>query len=684
MAIEKEEIGANTPALIKHIADNYDARRPPELVEPIQNSQDEFARYLKEGKLDEERQLRIQFRINVDERYAEITDNAGGITREIMDEVVPEIDTTSDAKARGSGVGDRGRGLFAVAAKTDKMYIETLNLEGERLAKILYPDIGRVSKTLHPTEIASDEEEDVIQSAPLLGGPEGTVLRLAGLNNQALANFSDWETVEETLTELFTPLFSRDDVHLEYIIEEGGTVDTYSLEVTPLEELVEERVETIDSHTFDIYGETFEITDIVFGRAAQPYPWEGIAMFKGNDYFDGPVMMVDSYSPKIRSLKGRNPEMIAWCRIDKCAKLEDSSHQKLKIRNRQTGLRTPAQEAHVEHFAEGSASEEQEINRLLRDTVNQAVDGLDDQHFQEFLNLQANGALSTQRPTGGETEELRSEDGSLITLNPGEYPASLGEISTEVRVYPPKTPECDEYIVYDIEIQGDVDDPPSFDEELVIEASPDEIQIDHFNWDATEPGWYRIEASIAAVPPEEDPDEWSPSFDDEIDRGLLILPVGVDPRGDGTPKANGEGGSGPGSGDGNGDAGDDGDDQKQESASIFNKINELGRTDDSHVFADAYLDDDGGFTVNINKALPKWREIYEEASSDEERKARHQEFGSKKIARAVIEELKFVRLEQAANETNDIDSLLDEAYDIREDHEEIYAELEQNVEKIVG
>lgn len=681
MTIETEDIEANTPALIDHIADNYNARRPPELVEPIQNSQDEFARYLSEGQINDDRQLRIQFRVNVDEGYAEITDNAGGIPRDVMDEVVPEIDATSEAKSKGGGVGSEGRGLFAVAAKTDKMYIETLNLDGERLAKILYPDEGTVSQTLHPSEIADDPDEDIIQGGALLGGLEGTVLRLHGLNAQAIDNLSDWDTVEGTLTELFTPLFSRDDVHLEYTIEEDGDVETHTLDVTPLEELIEERVETIDSHKFEIYDKTYEITDVVFGRAAQSYPWEGIALFKGNDHFDGPVMMVDSYSPKIRSLKGENPEMIAWCRIDECAELEDSSHQKLTIRNRQTGLRTPAQEVHVDHFAEGSASEEQEIERLLRDTVNQAVDGLDEKHFQEFLNLQQKGTITTEETSG--EDELRSEDGSLLSLNPRQYPADLGEITTEVRVYPPKTPECDQYVVYDIEVSGEVSELPTIDGQGVIEATPDEIQTGEFTWEATEPGWYTLEASIAAIPQGEELGSWSPSHDDELDSALLIQPVGVEPRGDGTPKANGEGGSGPGAGDNDGDDTDGNSNTTEENASMFNKINELGHGD-RQVFADAYLDDGGGFTVNINKAHPKWREIYEQASSDEERKTRHQEFGSKKIARAMIEELKFVRLEQAASETNDIDNLLDEAYEIRADHEEIYAELEQNVEGIVS
>ena len=686
MTIQTEEIGTNTPALIDHIADNYDARRPPELIEPIQNSQDEYARYLSEGELDEDRQLHIRFRVNTDKKYAEITDNAGGIPRDVMDDVVPDIDVTSEAKSSGGGVGSEGRGLFAVAAKTDKMYIETLNLNGERLGKIVYPDKGTVSKTLSPKTIANSDDDDIIENAPLLRGTEGTILRLDGLDPQALDNLSDWETIEQTLTELFTPLFSRDEVNLEYIIEEDGEISTHTLEVTPLEDLIEERVKTIDSHTFEMYDKTYEITDVVFGRAAQSYPWEGIALFKGNEHFDGPVMMVDSYSPKIRSLKGQNPEMIAWCRIDECAELEDSSHQKLTIRNRQTGLRTPAEETHVEHFAEGSASEEQEINRLLRDTVNQAVDGLNDEHFQEFLNLQQNGQITTEEASGSE-DELRADDGSLITLNPTEYPTDVGDVTTEVRVYPPKTPECDEYVVYDIEIRGDVDDPPSIDDMGTIEATPDEVQTAHFLWEAPEPGWYQIEASITEVPQDESLGDWTPTHDDETDSTFLNQPVGVEPRGEGNPKANGEGGSGPGDGDNDGDGGGNGDgdgDTTEEAASIFNKINELGHSGDSNVFADAYLDDNGGFTVNINKAHQKWRQIYEQASSDDERKTRHQEFGSKKIARAMVEEVKLVRLEQAAAETNDVDKLLDEAYEMRSDHEEIYAQLEQNVEGIVS
>jgi hypothetical protein len=681
MTIETEDIGTNTPALIQRIADNYEARRPPELVEPIQNSQDEFARYLSEGKIDDGRQLRIQFRVNVDEGYAEITDNAGGIPRAVMNDVVPEIDTTSEAKAGGGGVGSKGRGMFAVAAKTNKMYIETLNLGGERLAKVFYPDEGTVTKTLHPSDIADDGDEDIISTAPVLGGPEGTVLRLHGLKSDALHNLSDWDTVEDTLTELFTPLFSRDDVHLEYIIEKDGEVNTYNLEVTPLEDLIEERVETIDSHTFELYNTEYEITDIVFGRTAQPYPWDGIALFKGNEHFDGPVMMVDSYTPKIRSLQGSNPEMIAWCRIDKCADLEDSSHQKLKIRNRQTGLRTPIQEIHVEHFAEGSATEEQEINRLLRDTVNQAVDGLSDEHFHEFLNLQQQGSITTEETSGGE-DELRAEDGSLITLNPTEYPADVGTVTIEVRVYPPKTPECDEYVVYDIDIRGDVDDPPTVDRLGVIEATPDEVQTGHFSWEAPEEGWYQIEASIAPIPSDEDLESWTPTHDDEVDSSFLNQPVGLEPRGETTPKANGEGGSGPGDGNNDGDGDGDGS-TTEETASIFNQINEFGHGD-SNVFADAYLNEGGGFTVNIDKGHSKWREIYEQAGSDEEREKRHQEFGAKKIARAMIEELKFVRLEQAASETTDVDRILDEAYEIREDHEDIYARLEQNVEEIVS
>ena len=83
-------------------------------------------------------------------------------------------------------------------------------------------------------------------------------------------------------------------------------------------------------------------------------------------------------------------------------------------------------------------------------------------------------------------------------------------------------------------------------------------------------------------------------------------------------------------------------------------------------------------------APSEWqREIYRQASREEERQEKHQEFGSKKIARAIIEELKFVQLEEAAEEVDTRDDLLDEAFDIRQEHEEICAELESHVEEIV-
>jgi len=683
MSLDRTDIRTNTPRLIEHIRDNYDVSRPPTIVEPIQNSQDEYSNQMDAGTLDEGRTLRITFRVNVDERYAEITDNAGGMSREVMTDVVPEIDTTSTQKSGGGNVGSEGRGLFAVAASTEKLYIETLNTDGERLATILFPEDGTtLPDPVPPQEIANDPDEDVIQDAPQLAGPEGALLKLVGLEQSALDTLSNWDEVERVLAELFTPLFSRDDVEFVYLVEEDGEVQRHTPDFPTLHELMDEELKRIDEHEFTIGDDEYVLKDVVFGRAAGEYPWDGIAFFKGNDYFDGPVMMVDSYEPHVSSIYNDDPEMIAWCRIDECAELEDPSHQKLNIRNRQTGLRSVTQQVHANHFAEESASDEQEINRLLRDTVNQAVDSLNDEYFQDFVNLAEHGALTIDE--GGSEDQLRSDDdGSLLTLNPEEYPESVGDIPIETRVYPPETPSVDEYVVHDITVRGDeLDTALHLNDEILVSAIPDEIQTADFTWEAETPGWYHITASISGVPEDTDPADWTPSDDDVIDEGLIILPVDVEPRGNQPPQGNGQGGSGPG-GDSDGDGDDTGEDgESDESATIFKEINEIA-DQNSHIFAEAFVEGGGGFTVNLNKAHPKWREIYETASREEDRKEQHQEFGSKKIARAIIEELKFVQLEEAAEEADTRDGLLDEAFDIRQEHEEIYAELESHVEEIV-
>lgn len=679
MALDRTEIRTNTPRLIEHIRDNYDVTRPPTIVEPIQNSQDEYANQMAAGTLDEGRTLRIKFHVNVDERYAEITDNAGGMSREVMANVVPEIDTTSAEKSAGGNVGSEGRGLFAVAASTEKLYIETLNTDGERLATILFPEDGTtLPEPVHPQEIANDPEEDVIREAPQLGGPEGTLLNLVGLEQDALDTLADWEEVERVLAEIFTPLFSRDDVEFNYMVEEGGEVQRHTPSFPTLDELMGEELKQKEEHPFPVGDDEYILTDVVFGRADGDYPWDGIAFFKGNDYFDGPVMMVDSYQPHVSSIYNDNPDMIAWCRIDECAELEDPSHQKLNVRKRQTGLRSIAQQVHADHFADESASDEQEINRLLRDTVNEAVDSLNEEYFQDFVNLAEHGALTVDQ--GGEDQLRSEEDGSLLTLNPEEYPASTGNVTIETRVYPPETPSVDEYVVHDITIRSDqLDTALHLDDEILVPAIPDEIQTREFMWEAQQAGWYHITSSISGVPDDTDPEDWTPADDDVIDEGLIILPVDVDPRGNQQPKAGGQGGSGPG-----GDSGDEGDDDgdSDDSATIFKELNELGDPD-SRIFAEAFVEGGGGFTVNLYKAHPKWRGIYETATREEDRKREHQEFGSKKIARAIIEELKYVQLEEAVESTETEDELLNRAFDIRQEHEEIYAELESNVEDIV-
>lgn len=676
MPLQRKEIETNTPNLIRHIRENYDPNRPPSIVEPIQNSQDAYAQHLDDGVIEDSRTLRITFRVNVDEEYVEISDNAGGMSRDIISDVVPEIDTTSPDKAGGGNVGSEGRGLFAVVGGGEKLYIETLNTDGERLATILFRDDGTtLEEPVPPREIADDPDEDVIQDAPQLRAPEGTLLKLVGLEPSALETLSDWDEVHRVISELFSPLFSREDVELIYIIEEGGEVTRHTPEVPSLDDLMDEELERFDEHEFTAHGEDHVLTDVVFGRAAQSYPWDGIAFFKGNEYFDGPVMMVDDYSTKIASLTGEDPEMIAWCRIDECPDIEDPSHQKLTIRKRRTGLRELAQQVHADHFAEESASDEQEINQILRDTVNAAVNDLNEEYFQDFANLEEQGALRVEEETG--EDQLRGEGGSLLTLNPQNYPESTGDIEVETRVYPPETPEFDEYVVHDITIRSDaLDDAIELEDPVLVEAVPDEIQEESFTWTADNEAWYRIDAAISGIPEGEDPNDWTPGDDDVIDTTMLMLPVGVEPRGEQPPSQGGDGGSGPGDGtDGEGESTTD-------TATIFNDINEIA-DQDSYVFAEAFLDGAGGFTVNLNKAHPKWREIYRNANRDEERIRKHQEFGSKKIARAVVEDLKFVQMEQAADDVPDKDALLDEAFDIQQQHEAIYAELENNVEDIV-
>jgi len=676
MSLDRKEIDTNTPALIQHIWENYDPNRPPTIVEPIQNSQDEFANKLKAGNIEEGRTLRIKFHVNVDEEYAEITDNAGGMSREIMADVVPEIDTTSPHKASGGNVGSEGRGLFAVAGGSQKMYIETLNTDGERLATIIYPEEGdTLEQPEHPNDIASDPEEDIIQDAPQLRAPEGTLLKLTGLKPQTLETLSDWDEVERVLRELFTPLFSRDDVELIYTIEEDGTVEQHTPDVPQIDDLIEEKLFRKDEHTFTAAGEEHVLKNVVFGRASGSYPWDGIAFFKGNEDFDGPVMMVDDYGTEVASLTGSDPEMIAWCRIDECPGIEDPSHQKLTIRKQKTRLRELAQQVHADHFAEESAAEEQEINRLLRDTVNEAVNELNEEYFQDFANLDEHGTLQV-RDTDGEDQLRGEDDGSLVTLNPEDYPEEIGDIDIEARVYPPETPEYDRYLVHNITVHSDELGTPLKLDAVEIEAVPNEIQTETMTWTAPDAGWYRITAEIAGIPTEEDADAWTPSDDDVIDDTMLMLPIGIDPRGEQPPEAGGDGGSGPGEG-------TDGEDRTTEqTATIFSEMNELTNPD-SYIFADAILDSGSGFTVNLNKGHSKWREIYETANRDHERIEQHQEFGSKKIARAVVEELKYVKMSNAADNIASVDELIEESLAIRRDHEEIYGELENNVERIV-
>ena len=655
MSLERTDIETNTPSLISHIRENYNAKRPPTIVEPIQNSQDEYANRMQAGTLDEGRELQIMFRVNVEERYAEITDNAGGMSREVMADVVPEIDTTSTQKSKGGNVGSEGRGLFAVAASSEKLYIETLNTDGKRLATILFPEDGTtLDEPVHPQEIAKDDKEDVINQAPQLSGPEGTLLKLVGLDDDALEILSDWNRVEGVLAELFTPLFSRNDVEFSYLIEENGEVQRYTPDFRSLDDLIDEKLKHISEHKFKANNKEYSLQDVVFGRANGEYPWSGIAFFKGNDYFDDPVMMVDSYEPHVSSIYNDNPEMIAWCRIDECAELEDPSHQKLNIRNGKTGLRSEAQQVHADHFAEESASEEQEINKLLRDTVDQAVDGLDDEYFQNFTNLDENGPLDREQ-----------SGGSLITLHPDNYPESTGSITVEARVYPPETPDFDKYMIHDISIRDDQSNTHSHaNNEMSVQAIPDEIQTEKINFEAKESGWYYITASISGI------------SDDEkkiIDEGGLPLPVDIEPRDNQPSQTDSQGGGGPGG---------EGDDDTEDSASatIFNEVNEIA--DQGSLFAEAFANDDG-FIVNLNKAHPKWREIYRQATRKEDRQREHQEFGAKKIARAIIEELKFKKLEETAEETDSRDDLVDEALDIRKKYERTYAELENNVEEIV-
>lgn len=677
--LEKQDIQANIPNLIERIYANYEARREPAIVEPIQNSQDAYADAMSEGRITDGRDLHITFRINAFDNSATITDNAGGMTRQDLEEVIPEIDTTSESKQGGGSVGSMGRGLIAVAAATEKTYIETLNTDGERLATIIYPNSGEITSPVHPRDIANDDDEDVVRGAPKIEAEAGTLLKLSGIDDSVMETLTDWDEIESILAEIFLPLFDRDDIKFTYVIETQDGVESHQPDIPSLDDLVEEVVHTKEEHTFHAKGKDYKITDITYGRAADQYPWEGIAMFKGRDYFDQAIMRVDHYKPYIPSLRGDNPDMIAYCRIDDCAELEDPSHQKLQIDNRDTDLKEPTQQVHAEYFAEESASEEQEINRLLQDTVNEAVSALGDNYVQEFVDFDRQGVLDTEVETSSGSGE--DTDNSLLNLNAEEYPYDVGDIELQAKIYPPENPDVEKYVIYDIEFDHqDSDYVVEVDDEFDIEAVPDEIQRQMIAATLEKEGWYWAKAKIAKVPVDvDDRDHWRRMERQPTDSSQMLIPVGVEPTGSSGEETTGGGGDGP---DSTTDE-NEGESETSDSGSIISNLNEPTDPSDP-VFARADLrPDQSGFTVHLNKGHEKWRDILRSSNRVEEQKERLQEFGSKKIARAIVEEMKLVQIREATTDIDDAERMRERLYEIRDDHEEIYARLEGNVEEIV-
>ncbi|PSP67531.1 hypothetical protein BRC85_05270 [Halobacteriales archaeon QS_1_69_70] len=479
---------------LKRIREDYDEPWKGSIREALQNGGDAFGRNKTEGFLDEDAELGIQIRVDTAREMFTYEDNAGGMSKETLEDNLLGIDTPDEDKEAGEGAGAYGRGFYVVSMCGEgKTYVETRH-GGEHYSSTV-TNVGKYSEPKEPTNRKFPE------------GVQGTYIHVEGVLNHDMEFLSDWEEVEKVLLHSFTFLLLRDDVTVEYYIDgERNTPDA-----PRLDEYLEEGqlIYKEKLPEFSAEGGTYQVRDLSVMRTDvmdddKEVPWEGVAMLKGNKYLDHPFMTVKAYKPQnIPSIKSP-PEMIGWCDASElCPDLENNSHTSFRGNETDSGIKPVLNELHQEYFKKGRTTEErQELASDITSSINDLL-----AEYEDFDDYQVEDGQITE--LGGNEDEGPGEDTpppplskNLLKCQVGKREFDVGEeVPLAVQIENPKDAEDERFEVYDLQVgANDLGLNQSLPSRVIEVPENKHRTISISKFRPTEEGIYSFRASIRAQP----------------------------------------------------------------------------------------------------------------------------------------------------------------------------------------
>lgn len=587
---------------LKMIRGDYEEPWKGVLREAIQNAADAWGRNIVDGVLPEDSELEIEIRLDTQNQIFTYRDNAGGMSKEILEKNLVGIDTPDEIKEKGESIGAYGRGFHVISSVgAGKTYVESKYQE------------DHYSVTLDKKGNYSPAERP---DSPQLEG-QGTFMRVRDVVEHDVKNkLGDWGAVEEVLIENFNFLLLESNVKVTY------SIDGHRHSPTPvdLHRYKENGQIRQKDHLkeFQHLGESYQIRDLVVVRTDvvdEDPPWEGVAMLKGNEYVEHPFMTVQTYKPhNIRSLN-KPAKMFGWCNAnDLCPTLENNAHTKFnQAALRKSGLKDELYAIHSEHFRrEQKTNERKELRGDITEQINELLVTFDD--FDEYQILTEGVEVPGGRRGNGPSEgEIMTGEGSGYTMicQAGQRDFDVGDnVPLQVAIENPDDSDIKKFEIFDIRVtSAELDGEPTFTDKTV-DIGPNETKIiDLKGFTPSEEGRYIFRA------------KGKPAAQDEpVEHANLYIRVGdVEPAEESVPGEPGGGGGGSRSGDNGGEHEGDGPGHTTtRQVAIVERVNFSPDPDDDYKAA-LERGEHGGFEVLINTDRPEWTAA-EEIKDDSRRK----------------------------------------------------------------
>lgn len=571
---------------LQRIRQDYDEPAKGTVREAVQNGVDAWGRNMDRGILPTDTQLKIVFQIDTERKTFTYTDNAGGMTEEVLQNNLVGIDTPDEDKEAGLGAGAYGRGFYVIAMCGNGLtYVETR--QGHEHNAMTVSNDGKYSDPATPENPRLPSEH------------QGTYIFVDDVVEHDFDFLGDWEQVQEMFVQNFSFLLNRDDVTVQYLIDG----EKHEPVAPNLEKYLEngQLMYRRELPEFNAEGDTYRVRDLYVIRTdvmEEEPPWEGVAMLKGNQYLDKPFMTIKTYKPNgIPSIK-TPPEMIGWCdATELCPDLENNAHTSFRGHESKTGIKDPLLQLHNEYFKKGRTTQEKEklaseitrnINELLAD-------------YEDFDDYQVEGDITSETDEEGETDEpdLEPPGLSLIKCQAGKRQYDVGDrIPLKIEVNNPADAESERYALYDIKVSSsDLSMNKAVGSRVVDIAENDHETYDIVEFQPQSEGIYSFSASIRAQPEllietgeqDEEPEE--------LDTSKIYFTVGDVERSTRTPD------DGP---DGDGDDDDDGGEGEELGEVSVVQTTNFATEEGDDWKAVALDHEDGGFEVLVNMMRPEW------------------------------------------------------------------------------